>query len=90
MVSWRALGSILEAPGLDFGGFWDHFFEIWGLLARKMQELISNLKLKLRNSSLELELAVLPNPASKFGSKTDVFQCDIVIEQSWGCKWKPS
>ena len=57
MASWRPLGSILEAPGLDFGGFWDHFFEIWGLWARKMQELISNLKLKLRNSSLELELA---------------------------------
>ena len=47
----------MEAPGLDFGGFWDHFFEIWGLWARKMQELSCNLKLKLRNSSLELELA---------------------------------
>ena len=23
MASWRAPGSILEAPGLDFGGFWD-------------------------------------------------------------------
>ena len=55
-MSWRAPGSILEAPGLDFGGFWDHFFEIWGLLARKMQELIANLKPKLRDSSLELEL----------------------------------
>ena len=42
MSSWRAPGSILEAPGLDFGGFWDPFFEIWGLLARKMQELIWN------------------------------------------------
>ena len=49
----------MEAPGLDFGGFWDHFFEIRGLLARKMQELIANLKPKLRDSSLELELPVL-------------------------------
>ena len=67
MASWRPLGSILEAPGLDFGGFWDHFFEIWGLLARNMQELISNLKLKLRNSSLELKLAILLTSTSKFG-----------------------
>ena len=67
MASWRAPGSILEAPGLDFGGFWDHFFEIWGLLARKMQELIANLKPKLRDSSLELELPVLHTSASKFG-----------------------
>ena len=58
----------MEAPGLDLGGSGNQFFEILNLLARKLQELISNLKLKLRNSSLELELAVLPNPASKFGS----------------------
>ena len=90
MASWRPQKSVLEAPGIDLGGSGNQFFEILNLLARKLQELISNLKLKLRNSSLELELAVLPNPASKFGSKTDVFQCDIVIEQSWGCKWKPS
>ena len=57
MVSWKTPISILEAPGLDFGGFGCNFFEIWGLLARKMQAPISNLKLKLRNSSLELELA---------------------------------
>ena len=25
MASWRALGSILEAPGLDFGGLRDAF-----------------------------------------------------------------
>ena len=67
MASWRAPGSILEVPGLDFEGFGDHFFEIRGVLARKMQELISNLKLKLRNSSLELELPVLLTSTSKFG-----------------------
>ena len=61
MASWRAHNSILEAPRLDFGGFGHHVFEILGLLARKMQELISNLKLKLRNSSLELKLPVLPS-----------------------------
>ena len=67
MASWRAPGSILEALGLDFGGFWDHFFELWGLLPRKMQELIANLKPKLGNSSLELELPVLLTSTSKFG-----------------------
>ena len=62
MASWRAPDSIFEAPGsifeaprLDFGGSWDDFFEIWGLLAEKMQELVSNFKLKLRSSSLKLE-----------------------------------
>ena len=29
MASWRAPGSILEAPGLDFGGSGDDFFEIF-------------------------------------------------------------
>ena len=29
MASWRPPGSILEAPGLDFGGFWKRFFEIF-------------------------------------------------------------
>ena len=58
MASWRAPSSILEAPDsifeaprLDFGGSWDDFFEDWGLLAEKMQELISNFKLELRSSS---------------------------------------
>ena len=27
MASWRVPGSILEASGLDFGGFWERFFE---------------------------------------------------------------
>ena len=63
----EAPSSILEAPGLDFGGFWDRFFEIWGLLARKMQELIANLEPTLRDSSLELELPVLLPSTSKFG-----------------------
>ena len=30
MVSWKAPGSILEASGLDFGGFGNDFFEIFG------------------------------------------------------------
>ena len=67
MASWRAPGSILEAPGLDFGRLWNDFFEILGLLAGNMLELISNLKLKLRNSSLKLSLAALPASTSKFG-----------------------
>ena len=29
MASWRAPGSILEAPGLDFGRFGNDFFEIF-------------------------------------------------------------
>ena len=29
MASWRAPGSILEAPGLDFGGSWVDFSEIF-------------------------------------------------------------
>ena len=61
MASWRPPGSILEAPGLDFGGFGDDFFEILGLLAGEVQELISNSKLKLCNCSLELKLPVLPS-----------------------------
>ena len=29
MASWRAPGSILEAPGLDFRGVGDNFYEIF-------------------------------------------------------------
>ena len=65
---------VLEASGLDFGGprtrfrrVLGPFFRDLGLLAGKMQELISNLKLMLRNSSLELKLADLLTPTSKFG-----------------------
>ena len=57
MASWRAPGSILRAPGLDFGGSWDELFKILGFLAKKLQELISNLPLKLRGSSLEARVA---------------------------------
>ena len=67
MASWRPPGLILEAPRLDFGRFGDKFFEIAGLLAGEMLELISNFELKLRNSSLKLSLAVLPASTSKFG-----------------------
>ena len=56
----------MEASGLDFGGFGDHFFEILGSLAGEMLELISNFELKLRNSSLKLNLTVLPASTSKF------------------------
>ena len=41
MVSWRAPGSILETPGLDFGGFGEDFFDIMGLLAGEMQDHLS-------------------------------------------------
>ena len=61
----------MEAPGLDFGGFGDHFFEIRGLLARKMQAPISNFKLKLRDSSLELELAHHEGPFYHNGQGTN-------------------
>ena len=36
MASWKAPGSILEAPGLDFGRLRDDFFEIFA--SRKMPE----------------------------------------------------
>ena len=29
MASWRAPGSILEGPGLDFGGSGAHFLRFW-------------------------------------------------------------
>ena len=64
--TWLPRG-LLDRFGVDLGGFWEDFFEIWGFLAREMQEPISNLKLKLRNSSLELKVAVLLTSASKFG-----------------------
>ena len=57
MVSWRLPDAILKAPGLDFGGSWDEFFEILGFLATKLRELISNLPLKLRGSGLEARVA---------------------------------
>ena len=63
---WRAPGSIFEAPGLDFGGSGDEFFEILDFLAEKMQELISNLPLKLRGSSWKLELPIHLTPTSNF------------------------
>ena len=66
MASWRAPGSILEAPGLDFGGSWDEFFEILGFWAKKMRELISNLPLKLRTSSWKLQLPLHLTPTSNF------------------------
>ena len=66
--------GVLEASGLDFGGpearfrrVLGPFFRHSGLLAGKMQELLSNLQLKLRHSSLELKMAVLLTPTSKFG-----------------------
>ena len=66
--------GVLEASGLDFGGPRARFRRVLGpffrdlaLLAGKLQQLISNLKLKLRNSSLELKLAVLLTSTSKFG-----------------------
>ena len=38
MASWRAPGSILEAPGLDFGGSWVDFSEIFGKKNHKRQK----------------------------------------------------
>ena len=67
MASWRAPDSILEAPGLDFGGFWASFSEVLGFLAGKMQELLSNLKLELRSSSWKLQLPLHLTPTSKVG-----------------------
>ena len=29
--SWHHFGSILEGPGLSFGGFWAPFWEVFGL-----------------------------------------------------------
>ena len=38
MASWRRLDSILEAPGLDFGGSWVDFSEIFGQKNHKRQK----------------------------------------------------
>ena len=38
MASWRAPGSILEAPGLDFGGSWVDFSEIFDKKNHKRQK----------------------------------------------------
>ena len=38
MASWRAPGSILEVPGLDFGGSWVDFSEIFGKKNHKRQK----------------------------------------------------
>ena len=43
----KAPGSILEAPRLDLGGLGNDFFENLVFSAKQMQELISNLKVKL-------------------------------------------
>ena len=67
MASWRPPGSILEAPGLDFGVFWDQFFDILALCAGEGQELISNSNLKLCKYGLELTFAFLSTSTSKFG-----------------------
>ena len=49
MASWRAPGSILEAPGLDFGGSGDDFGEIFarfgGFMFHDGNTSISDLKL---------------------------------------------
>ena len=65
MASWRAPDSILEAPALDFRGSGPHFPRFFGFLARKMQELISNLRVKLRCSNFKLQLPIHFPPTSK-------------------------
>ena len=69
MTSWRPPGSILEAPGLGFGEFWNDIFKILGFLAAEMQELILNFKLKLPSSSFKLKLPIPRTPTSKFGAR---------------------
>ena len=48
MASWRAPGSILEAPGLDFGGSGLNFFKIfacfWPSVPRTCRELAEVLR----------------------------------------------
>ena len=66
MASWRPPDSISEAPGLDFRGSWDEFFEILGFLAGTLRELISNLPPKLRSSGWKLELPIHLTPTSNF------------------------
>jgi len=58
-----------------------------GLWARKMQELISNLQLKLRNSSLELQLAVLLTPTSKFGRDVPEGRVGGGVPPPGGFRW---
>ena len=43
MTSWRAPGSILEAPGLDFGGSGLNFFKIFDVVGHVCRELAENL-----------------------------------------------
>ena len=49
MASWRPPGSILEAPGLDFGGSGDDFCEIFarfgGFMFHDGNAAISDMKL---------------------------------------------
>ena len=40
MASWRVPGSILEAPGLDFGRFWGRFFEIFDRFWLRVFEMV--------------------------------------------------
>ena len=41
MASWRAPGSLLEAPGLDFPGAGGHFFEIFACFGARGLEAVS-------------------------------------------------
>ena len=42
MASWRAPGSILEAPELDFRAFWERFFEIFDRFWVRFFEMIAS------------------------------------------------
>ena len=58
MASWRPPGSILEAPGLDFGGFGDDFLMIFD----EKLELISNSNFKLCDCSFEFKFQISSKP----------------------------
>ena len=80
----RLLGATWAWFCFDFGGFWDHFFEILDLLAEEMLELISNLKLKLfllqfKMSSCNFEWFLLPigelvEPILNFNKSSTMFR----------------
>ena len=65
MASWRAPGSILEAPGLDFGGSGDDFREIFarfgGIMFHDGNASTSDMNLYY------LRVLGSPNPVQSFG-----------------------
>ena len=65
MASWRRLDSILEAPGLDFGGFWGRFFEIFDRFWVRFFEVVASQTKcqECQESQERQERPACPNPS---------------------------